>query len=195
MEEHLSSIVYALERGFWIANHSYTHPYFSQLSLQEATEEILKTEQFIDRAHHLAGVPRSHKLFRFPFGDKGGGKNFFKIYTGQEKEHVDALQELLKREGFQKAFFEGINYEYYLKAGLDHYIDAPWTFDTKDYVVLSKHAQDKSGLHRIEDFLNRLNLNDPGNGLGLNDPQSNDIVILHDFEKTSFLLNPLSTSC
>jgi peptidoglycan/xylan/chitin deacetylase (PgdA/CDA1 family) len=190
IEKHLSSIVYALERGFWIANHSYSHPYFSTLSLKEATEEIHKTEKLIDQAHRQAGVSRTHKLFRFPFGDKGGGKNFLKIYTEKEKECVEALQNLLKKEGFQKASFEGITYHYYLKANLDRDIDAPWTFDTKDYVVLSKSSQEKSRLHTVEDFINRMDLHDPENGLGLNDPKSSDIVILHDFEKTSFLFKP-----
>lgn len=190
MENHLSSIVYALERGFWIANHSYSHPYFSQLSLKEASEEILKTENLIDHAYHQTNISRTHKLFRFPFGDKGGGKNFLKAYTEKEKEHIDALQDLLKKEGFQKALFEKITYHYYLNANLDCYIDTPWTFDTKDYVVLSKSSQEKSKLHHVEDFINRMDLDDPENGLGLNNPHSNDIVILHDFEKTSFLFKP-----
>jgi peptidoglycan/xylan/chitin deacetylase (PgdA/CDA1 family) len=191
MEQHLSSVVYAIERGFWIGNHSYTHPYFSQILLEEAMQEIIKTDYLIEQAYRLAGIPRDYKLFRFPFGDKGGGKNYLKEYSNSEKEHVEALQHFLKREGFQKANFEGITYSYYFDAGQDQYLDAPWTFDTKDYVALSKNSQEKSKLLHIEDFLSRMDLHDPEKGLGLNDPDSNDIVILHDFEKTTFLFQPL----
>jgi peptidoglycan/xylan/chitin deacetylase (PgdA/CDA1 family) len=191
MQHTLSPVIYAIERGFWIGNHSYSHPYFSQLSLEACIQEIQKTEALIDEAYRLAGVARPFKLFRFPFGDKGGGKDFLKIYTTEEEERVNALQNFLKQEGFQRALFERITYSYYLKAGLDRQVDASWTFDTKDYVVLSPSSQQKSGLLRIEDFLNRMDRHDPEKGLGLNDPSSNDIVILHDFEKTSFLFEPL----
>ncbi len=191
MHRELSSIIYAIEKGFWIGNHSYTHPYFSHLSLKECMEEIQKTEQLIEEAYRLAGASRPCKLFRFPFGDKGGGKNFLKRYTKQEKEMVDSLQNYLRQEGFQRAIFEGITYSYYVEAGLDRDIDASWTFDTKDYVVLSPVSQAKSGLRTVPDFINRMDIHDPEHGLGLNDSHSNDIVILHDFEKTTFLFEPL----
>ncbi len=55
-----------------IGNHSFSHPYFSELSFEECTEQILSTEV----------IERRHKLFRFPYGDKGG-------------EHKDRLQEFL----------------------------------------------------------------------------------------------------
>lgn len=191
MEDKLHSLIYAIEKGFWIVNHSYTHPYFSRISLESCIQEIQKTEALIEKTYRIAGISRPCKLFRFPFGDKGGGSNFLKIYSKQEQDMVDALQDFLKKEGFQQAIFEGITYPYYLKAGLDRDIDAAWTFDTKDYVVLSRTSQQKSGLYNVEDFVARMDLHDPEHGLGLNDPNSNDIVILHDFEKTTFLFQPL----
>ena len=183
MEKNLCSVIYAIEKGFWIGNHSYSHPYFSKISLETCREEIHKTEALIDRAYHQAGMKRPNKLFRFPFGDKGGGKNILKEYTQEESERINGLQDLLRNEGFQRAHFEGVTYPYFLKAHLDRDIDAAWTFDTKDFVLLSKASQDKSGLHNIADFEKRMDLNDPENGFGLNEPSSSDIVILHDFEE------------
>lgn len=47
MEQHLPHVTYAIENGFIIGNHSYTHPYFSTLSLAQCAQEISKTEQMI----------------------------------------------------------------------------------------------------------------------------------------------------
>ena len=68
-----------------IGNHSFSHPYFSELSFEECTEQILRTEDILNRIYApiaSEGIERPHKLFRFPYGDKGG-------------EHKDRLQEFL----------------------------------------------------------------------------------------------------
>lgn len=191
MEKNINHVIYAIEKDFIIGNHSYSHPYFSELSYAECVEEIAKTEKLIDEAYSKAKLPRKYKIFRFPFGDKGGGKDLLKIYTEKEKIHIDKIQTYLKNEGFQRACFEKITYSNYLQANLENYVDSSWTFDVKDYVLLSKELQKKHSLLKVEDFLRKLDIHDPKNGLGINDQSSNDIVILHDFEECTLVFEPI----
>ena len=81
-------VVDALRRGFALGNHSFSHPHFSAISLDEARREIEATEALIASAHARAGVRRRGKWFRFPYLDTG--------------EHTfEPLQDLLKELGFQ----------------------------------------------------------------------------------------------
>jgi len=171
-------LVHAIKNNFIIANHSFSHPYFSTITLDQAKREILRTEQLIEKAHFLSGVPQQYKLFRFPFLDKGG-------------KHEHALQEFLKQEGFQQALFENITYKYYNDANLEKGIDAPWTFDACEYALFSKKSMHKYGLFTVDDFIKRLHINSPEKGFGLLYKDSNDIVLLHDFNQTHLLFEPI----
>lgn len=174
----IESLVYLIKHGFVVANHSFTHPYFSTISFDKAKEEILSTEKLIEKAYKRAGVPQNHKLFRFPYLDKGG-------------KNKDRLQEFLKQEGFSRACFEGVTYKYYLEQGLDRDIDAPWTFDACEYALFSKKSMQKRKLFSQDDFIQRMYKNLPEEGFGLLYPDSSDIVLLHDFDKTHVLFEPM----
>ena len=65
-------LVYALKHGMIVGNHSYSHPFFSELSFEECKAEIDKNEEVLDRFYAEAGVERKYRPFRFPYGDKGG---------------------------------------------------------------------------------------------------------------------------
>ena len=69
---HPKVLSYAIKHGFIIGNHSYTHPHFSDLTIDEAIKEIEMTDAVIDEIYAGAGVARPEKLFRFPFLDEGG---------------------------------------------------------------------------------------------------------------------------
>jgi peptidoglycan/xylan/chitin deacetylase (PgdA/CDA1 family) len=69
---HPEILIYAINHGFIIGNHSYTHPHFSDLTLDEAIAEIEKTDAVIDRIYADSGIARHEKLFRFPYLDEGG---------------------------------------------------------------------------------------------------------------------------
>ncbi|MBS3092691.1 polysaccharide deacetylase family protein [Candidatus Pacearchaeota archaeon] len=60
----------ALERGHILGNHSYSHPAFSGISFEKAKDEILKTEELIEKAYSHLSVIRFKKFFRFPYGAK-----------------------------------------------------------------------------------------------------------------------------
>jgi len=74
MEAHWQDILYAIEQGYPIGNHSYTHPHFSDITLDAAKKEIEKTDLLIEKAYREAEVVDYDRLFRFPYGDKGDGK-------------------------------------------------------------------------------------------------------------------------
>lgn len=190
LEKKLSFAAYAIERGFIVGNHSYRHPYFSTISLDAASEEIRKTDLLIDLAYQLAGVPRIGKLFRFPFGDRGAGKDFASPSTPTQIQHVQHLQELLKKEGFRKAEFAGITYPDYQRKS-HAYLDASWTYDVKEYATIWENSRRKHGLYVLDDVLKRMDQDRPEEGLGLNDSASNEIILMHDFEETSDFFEPI----
>ncbi|MDF2550108.1 MAG: polysaccharide deacetylase [Chlamydiales bacterium] len=153
LEKHLESIVFAIQNGFLIGNHSYSHPYFSKISFEKAREEILQTESLIERAYQLSGVAREKKLFRFPYLDKGGE-------VASEKRLF--LQAFLKEQGFERLALSQVNYRYYLENHWDQEIDVPWTFDAREYALFSERYMQKYGLFEVDDFLKLLRAARPG---------------------------------
>jgi len=77
MQDYWDDIIYAIQKGYLIGNHSYTHPHFSDITLEDAKREIRRTDKLIDKAYQEAGVEYYDRLFRFPYGDKGDGKYGF----------------------------------------------------------------------------------------------------------------------
>ena len=103
--------VEAIAQGALVGNHSYTHPGFSHISLAAAQEEIERTEALIESLHREAGVARTRKWFRFPYGDTGG-------------EHRDALQAYLRAQGFTALTDAPC---------LRGRVDAAWSLDPAEY--------------------------------------------------------------
>lgn len=106
-------LVHAIQQGCLLGNHSYSHPLFSRIRPAQWREEIVRTEHLIDEAYRRAGKPRPVKVFRFPFGDRGAGRNAQKQYSAAEQATVDQLQALLKELGFKRCIFEGVDYKYW----------------------------------------------------------------------------------
>lgn len=112
IEKHPQQVINIIQNGFLIGNHSYSHPYFSEISLSDCIEEILKTEDLINQAYESSNVIRSTKIIRFPFGDLGG-------------ENEAALNAFLSAENFEKVHFGEIT--------STQSLSAPWTWGSKDY--------------------------------------------------------------
>ena len=178
IDKHFDDAVYVIEKGFVVGNHTYTHPYFSEISLAAAKEEILRTEELINKAFVAAKKDRGSKLFRFPFLDKGG-------------IHLQELQNFLLNENFVRADFHGVTYKYFINDNLDKEIDAPWTFDGREYALFEDSLKEKYGLFEADDFKRIMERNDPEKGFGLRNPDSNDIVLFHDFYQTPELFEPM----
>src|SRR3990172_9835105 len=64
MEQRPHMTIEAIRRGHIIGNHSYSHPHFTDLSLDQARAEIRSTDSILDELYHRAGVARRHRFFR-----------------------------------------------------------------------------------------------------------------------------------
>ncbi|MFW6361993.1 MAG: polysaccharide deacetylase family protein [Spirochaetota bacterium] len=157
MEQRPEVVKYAMRAGMDIGNHSYSHPYFSELSFEECAEQILRTEDILNRIYEslaAEGIARRHKVFRFPYGDKGG-------------EHKDRLQDLLEKSGFENLALY-IDHAWYTEAGMERDRDIYWTFDYKDYKISNPEHEfelDDVWAHMAEDLQAEL---------------SNEILLFHD---------------
>lgn len=121
-ERYPDQLIYALKHGIVVGNHSYTHPNFSKISLEECRAEIDRNEEVLDRFYESAGVERKYRPFRFPYGDKGG-------------ENREAIQAYLAEKGFNKVRDVRFWYPWWKEKGLDRDIDTFWTFDFAEYNI------------------------------------------------------------
>ena len=168
-ENHPDELVYALKHGMIVGNHSYTHPHFSEISFEEAKEEILKNEEVLDRFYEQAGVERRFRPFRFPYGDKGG-------------DNKALLQAFLKDNGFDKVKDTELGYPWWSERGLDKDIDTFWSFDFAEYNI-----RPGSGFG-LEDVMKRIHDSDPEDGAVLLRDNSSHILLLHAHDETEALV-------
>lgn len=169
VENHYENAIYALQHGMIVGNHSYSHPHFSELSLEEAIEEIEKNEKILDKLYKDAGVERKYKLFRFPYGDLGG-------------DNKDALQDYLKSHGFDKLKDTQVPYDFWKEEGLDKNIDTSWTFDFCEYCI-----RPNSGFTK-ENVFERMEDRNPEFGAALLEDGGSHILLIHDHEETEDLV-------
>ena len=159
IKKKMNIVVYAIKKGFIIGNHSYNHPYFSKISLEEAKWQIEETDKLIEEAYKKAKVKRKVKLFRFPYGDKGDGD--FEIKKPKSK-HAKEIQKFLKKLGYKSI-------DTHLKE-LKHTSkdkDVIWTFDCLEYEL------------PIEKVLKRI---DKSPRL----KEKEIIILIHDFSTPKF---------
>jgi peptidoglycan/xylan/chitin deacetylase (PgdA/CDA1 family) len=168
-ENYPDQLIYALQHGIIIGNHSYTHPHFSEISFDECKKEIEKNEEVLNRFYEQAGVERKYRPFRFPYGDKGG-------------QNKDALQAYLRDKKFSKLKDTQLTYEWWGKRGLDKDIDTFWTFDFAEYNIRpGSEFTEKDVWKRIEDL-------DPPYGAALLKDGNSHFILLHAHDETEELV-------
>jgi peptidoglycan/xylan/chitin deacetylase (PgdA/CDA1 family) len=120
-------LVDALRRGFVLGNHSFDHPRFSEIGLDEARDQIVRTDALIGDIHRRARIPRRGKWFRFPYLD-----------TGKEngKAQFEGLQALLAELDFVRPDGVGLRLEVDDEARRDW----PTTLNTQDWAEPEEHA-------------------------------------------------------
>ncbi|MCR4556835.1 MAG: polysaccharide deacetylase family protein [Saccharofermentans sp.] len=168
-EKHPAQLIYALEHGMTVGNHSYSHPHFSELSFEECKNEIERNEDVLNRFYEQAGVERKYRPFRFPYGDKGG-------------ENKVLIQQYLLEQGFSKVRDTALDYPWWKEQGLDKDIDTLWTFDFAEYMI-----RPDSGF-TSEDVIKRIYDSNPENGAPLLKDGSSHIILLHAHDETEALL-------
>lgn len=157
----------AIKRGFLIGNHTMNHSRLSSCTFAEAVSEIEQMEALIGDCYRKASCKRDCKIFRFPYGDKGG-ENRLKI------------QEYLNAEGFKKIAPAGITYQWYYEMGLDKDADVLWTFDFEDYKIASA----ENSISR-EEIFQHISEKEPRWGGSLQNEHSHDILLIHDSPKSN----------
>ena len=169
LERMPENAIYALQHGMILGNHSYSHPNFSALTIEESREEIEKCEEQLERVYKMAGVERKYRPFRFPYGDKGG-------------QNKDALQEFLKQKGFDKLDDSQIPYTWWKESGLDRDIDTLWTFDFAEYNI--RQGSDFT----LDDVFKRVNDQNPASGAAILADGGFHFILLHAHDETEELV-------
>lgn len=170
LEEARENAIYALKKGALIGNHSYTHPHFSSIKLEQCIEEIERMEEALNSLYQEAGVIREHKIFRFPYGDKGG-------------ENKEALQEYLSSHGFSKLDYSLITYDWYFDNKLDKDYDTYWTFDYEEYRL---HYDKAFSYEMVYDHIANPK---PANGGSLQEEGAHNILLIHDHQLTDEIIS------
>lgn len=169
VERYYDNAVYALQHGMIVGNHSYSHPAFSEITMEEAEGEIAKNEALLDRLYKDAGVERKYRPFRFPYGNRGG-------------ENAAALQKYFRENGFDKLKDTQIPYAFWKEQGLDRNIDTLWTFDFAEYRI-----RPESGF-TVEDVWKRINDKTPAEGGALLVDPGSHILLLHAHDETDAMV-------
>ena len=175
----------AIALGHVVANHSYDHPRFSDISIEECKEQIRRTDDSIDQCYARNGAPRPAKFFRFPYGDKGGLRHadVFGPYEGEGARRKAELQSFLRDLAYWQPAFPGITYRYYLRAGLLADLDWHWTFDCGEHVMAVAEPPDAGEC--LRSIFEDMERDEPGRCRGLNCLDSEDIVLIHDHPETT----------
>jgi peptidoglycan/xylan/chitin deacetylase (PgdA/CDA1 family) len=184
------AVVYAIQKGGVIGNHTYTHPHCSDLQLDAIYDEIHRTDALISDVYRRAGADRPAKYFRFPYGDKGASDPDFSFrYAGEALERKETIQEFLRAEGFTQPAFEGITYAGYRSLGLLDDVDWLCTYDCMEWSIHS--SQPQFGITSLEAVFARMEENVPDGMRGLNTPGSEEIILVHDHPETTPYFVPI----
>lgn len=201
MEQMPDPIQRAIEKGFLIGNHTYTHRRSSELSYDEVITEIEKTETIIDDLYRRAGKVRTAKVIRFPHIDRGAGgwvvdynaagkhgdtlgelfgkglNITLKPPSADQIEKKTKIQDYLKREGFSTDIYQGITFPWYTETEMTDARDSLYTYSTSDWMMNPDFAERrKDWAYQSLDALKKKIDDDPW----LFSQSSTNIVLAHD---------------
>lgn len=177
MNDNSDPIIRAIKKGFVIANHSYSHRPFGELSYEEAIIDIEKCDALIDVAYKQAGVKRPGKYFRFPYLDRGNGDRIERHFETVSDidinvdEGVAKIQGYLKSQGYVQPF--QTNHPIYNNASIAGATDCLMTFTSFDWMLTKRHVG-QWDYKTIDDLKKRIDTDE-----NLSNSKGN-ILIFHD---------------
>lgn len=202
LDQHFDSAVRAIQKGYVLANHSYSHPRSSTVTFDEFTAEIKRTQDIIDRAYKIAGVSGDPKLFRFPHMDRGMGGwiiDYDAVPDSQRdliirmfadglnvkldppdqaaRDKCAALQGWLKKEGFVTPAFNGVTFPWYVGTEMAQAVDAMFTYSTSDWMLTARH-KGKWPWKTIDDLKAKMDQD-----VWLQHDDSAHVILAHDQEE------------
>lgn len=169
VERYYDEAIYALKNGMIVGNHSYSHPAFSKITVEQGIEEIEKCEMVLDKLYKDSGVERVYRPFRFPYGDKGG-------------DNKEALQAYFKEKGFHKVDDTNLTYPWWKEYSLHTDIDTFWTFDFQEYMIRPGSDFTKESVWK------KMHDENPQNGAALFGEDNSHILLLHAHDETEQML-------
>ncbi len=194
LERYPQFAIRAIREGFVLGNHSWSHPHFSKLSIEQAFTEIQRTDELLDALYQEAGVARPMKCFRFPYGDKGDGRkgHIFKALKPKGALRSQIIQTLLRGLGYTQPTWEGVRYNYY-QQNLGKDVDWHWTYDVMEWSVMQRRPS--LGVRALPQVLERMDSAVPPDLRGdveessiwLQSP-SDEIILVHDHKETAHLM-------
>lgn len=186
MEKNPEPVIYAIQKGFIIGNHSWSHPHFSDITLEEARMQIQKTDMLIEEIYKKAMAHRPIKMFRFPYGDRGAGDDLTSHIFKNNSTHVQSIQMYLKELGYKNPFTD-ITYFWYSRAQHPKSVDIYWSFDCLDWALGIKRPFWYPSVYTRDDILKRMNLYFRKHKYSA----SGEIIITHDHINKKELFEPI----
>ncbi|HEX3043407.1 MAG TPA: polysaccharide deacetylase family protein [Bacillota bacterium] len=189
-------MVYAAQKGFIIGNHSFSHPHFSDLTLEQCEAEIKRTDESIQRIYQKSGIECPAKFFRFPYFDTGGDvhseenetkwlKTSYERLLYKSDDKRKAIQSFLHELGYRQPNFQGLHHTWLQDHKLLDAIDVRCTFDQMEYWLGAANAP--RGLNKVEAILARIDEECSEESRTFHDPETTEIILIHDHEKTTGL--------
>lgn len=165
LEENGPSAVRAVQKGFVLGNHAYSHQRSSQKDFAWIVDEIEKTEKLLAEIYSLARVEGRRKYFRFPQLDRGaaGWIVDYDRYEGADREALlsafaeglnvqsmdrpgpdafdkkDRLQTYLAATGYVQPF-RGVTHSWFNRGEIARAHDCLYTFSNCDWMLTARHA-------------------------------------------------------
>lgn len=201
LENHPAPIIRAIEKGYIIGNHLYSHQRASRLTPETVKDEILRTEALIEQAYHSAAVSRPFKAIRFPYLDRamgawfiepdtitntsakerfedliefGLGNNKSVVPTAPQIDIKNHIQDFLKSEGFAAPTFSACTASWYRENPcIKDATDTLITCSSSDWMLTQRHKE-KWAWNNVADLSQRMleRFTQDGN--------SAQIILLHD---------------
>jgi peptidoglycan/xylan/chitin deacetylase (PgdA/CDA1 family) len=164
LEENPDAAISAIQKGFVLGNHTYTHPRSSQIGIESFVDEIERCEDLIADLYKRAGVAKQHKLFRFPHVDRGtaGWIVDYDAYEGLDRAGVlaafaqglnvqsldkpdeamlakrDLLQAYLKEAGYTQPF-QNVTHHWFNQGEVAKTYDCLYTYSNCDWMLTARH--------------------------------------------------------
>lgn len=189
LQSHLDEAVSAINQGFILANHAYSHRPFGDLSYEECIEEIEKTEELLDVAYQKADTQRPGRHFRFPYLDRGDGDRLERRFDGfiqsiqkgedvslPSSDKVERLQNYLRAQNFMQPFTK-VNHPLYSIPDIQGSADCMLTYSSCDWMLREKYKGAQPYQTR-EDLVQRLQ-RDPY----VPSEEITSIILFHDHEE------------
>lgn len=200
LEQNPVAVIRAIQNGFLIGNHTYSHIRASKASFEQIVEEIEKTEALIDQMYSVANTPKPGQYFRFPHLDRGCGSQVldFEAMDVKDRTYVKSvyteglnvisnakpkpealekkakLQEYLQTRGYT-APFPKTNLPWYSKSPeIKAAADCLFTYSSADWMLTQRHLG-KWRYKSIEDLRAKID-----NDQWILKDSSTSIILMHD---------------